>query len=79
MYLKHWILLATLLTVAYAAIEPLNLQSVEPQDLQAEESQEHPEHVREKRFLLKKALFAKKALVIGGAVGLGVGLAKSKR
>ncbi|XP_001600805.2 glycine-rich protein 23 isoform X1 [Nasonia vitripennis] len=73
MYLKYWILLAALLAVAYAAIEPL--------DLVAEESQEHPagQHVRQKRFLLlKKAILAKKALAIGGAVGLGVGLVKAK-
>ena len=63
MYLKYLFLLAALLAVAYAAVETA--------DLEAEESQEHAVHTRQKRFiLLKKALLAKKALAVGGALAL---------
>lgn len=72
MFLKYWILIAAFLALAHAAaIEPLDLTVVEAQSQNIHQVQESKRQVREKRFIL-----AKKAFLIGGAAGLGIGLAK---
>ncbi|XP_014235479.1 uncharacterized protein LOC106658162 isoform X2 [Trichogramma pretiosum] len=73
MYLKLWIFVALLVTVAYAALEPLELE-----DAASAEASSTALHSRQKRFIVKK-IIAKKALLAGGAVGLGLGLIKGKK
>ncbi|KAL7288122.1 hypothetical protein TKK_0017785 [Trichogramma kaykai] len=75
MYLKLWIFVALLVTVAYAALEPVELNAAE--DASSAEARTAL-HSRQKRFIVKK-IIAKKALLAGGAVGLGLGLIKGKK